>query len=245
VARGSDIPQPNPNPPGAEALQVFMYQARKVLADEVPFEVDAACPLPLSLPNVTRPLPPCSDAVRALLAPLEALAPPPPVKAPPPRLPKVPSGHVNRAAGVPAFLVTGEEAEGGLVSTIVQKPPPEQRVIAPTWEESVFKQHKSVFAPRRRDADSRAYTNGKKVYERAFALDFGMLQIKSGLTKAVGGPEVMLAMREVRESPPVHSRRIASSATHTPRRDCTNVTPTPHQRMHACTHPRGTLDASS
>lgn len=94
-----------------------MYQARKVLADEVPFEVDAACPLPLSLPNVTRPLPPCADAVRALLAPLEALAPPPPVKAPPPRLPKVPTGHVDRAAGVPAFLVTGEEAEGGLVRT--------------------------------------------------------------------------------------------------------------------------------
>lgn len=69
----------------ADGSQVFMYQARKVLADEVPFEVDAACPLPLSLPNVTRPLPPVAAVLASLLTPLHALPPPPPLKAPPPR----------------------------------------------------------------------------------------------------------------------------------------------------------------
>ena len=41
---------------------------------------------------------------------------------------------------MPAFLVTGEEAEGGRVTRIVLKPPPEERVAAVTWEDSVFKE---------------------------------------------------------------------------------------------------------
>lgn len=101
-------------------------------------------------------------------------------------------------------------------------------MIAPTWEESVFKQHKSVFAPRRRDADCRGYTNGKKVYERAFALDFGMLQIKSGLTKAVGGPEMMLAMREVRELPFHHLAHLPPPAPLPPKHYARVLTPPWH-----------------
>jgi hypothetical protein len=58
-------------------------------------------------------------------------------------------------------------------------------------------QHKSVFAPRRKDADSHGYLNGKNTYSRAFTLDFGMLQIKGGLSKAVGGPDVMLQLQPV------------------------------------------------
>jgi hypothetical protein len=73
---------------------------------------------------------------------------PTPLKPPPPALPKGATGFVSYDNTIPYFKVTGAEATGGLVVTKEPKPPPDEIQDELSWEESTFKTHKSVFAPR-------------------------------------------------------------------------------------------------
>lgn len=84
---------------------------------------------------------------------------------------------------------------------MVEKPPPPEidEVVVETWEETVFKTHMSIFAPRRAEADARAYFNHKKAWKRAFQLDWSRMAEREGIVKTVGGPEVLAQLEQVFE----------------------------------------------
>lgn len=106
----------------ADGTKLYLYQSRKLLVEEIPFELEEPPPLPLSLALVDLvELPDTSYAMDSLLSIYNLAQLPPPLKPRPAVLPKTPTGFISYDSGIPDFLVAGLEEEGGLVSAIVMQ----------------------------------------------------------------------------------------------------------------------------
>eukprot|EP00854_Cymbomonas_tetramitiformis_P000761 gene761-1234_t len=183
-----------------DGRQVHFHQPKKQLVDEQHMgPVAAAAPLFSTEAMSQGGLPSVDELMRQTCAMPPATLPDP-VKQRPLAPPKPPKAILfNRPTMVPIF-VTGQEVEGGK-KLRVQRKPASQRPPTPKppidWFKHIFKKHKSVFAPRRRKADSKDYYDTQACWSDSFEIEWAMLATKPGLVKLMGSPDDVSHAKQV------------------------------------------------